>query len=244
MNLSGNTILITGGASGIGFGLAKRFSEAGSNVIVCGRRQSQLDEAKQLCPALHALQADVSTEDGCRALAQQVTAKFPALNVLINNAGTQNRLPPLTQPQEWSEHARELAINLHAPMLLSMLLIPHLATQKSPVIANVSSGLAFAPAAFIPTYCATKAALHSFTQSLRAQLSKTPIQVVEIIPPMVNTDLGGKGLHDQGASLDGFCDHTMKHLAAGDVEFGYETSETRRLASREQLDSWFAAMNK
>ncbi len=129
-------------------------------------------------------------------------------------------------------------------MHLSMLVIPHFLRRERSTIINVSSGLAFLPLAFMPTYCATKAVLHSFTRSLRTQLSDTPVDVVEIIPPMVNTDLGGKGLHDAGAPLDEFADHCMTHLAAGDLELGAGASETWRLASREQLDAIYAAMNR
>lgn len=134
--------------------------------------------------------------------------------------------------------------NLEAPIHLSMLFIPHLLKQQNPSIVNVSSGLAFAPISFMPTYCLTKAALHSFTLSLRHQLRATPIQVVELIPPAVNTDLGGKGLHDDGANLDLFADHCMKKLAAGELEFGYESSETRRVAAKEATDPFFKAMNR
>ncbi len=128
-------------------------------------------------------------------------------------------------------------------MHLSMLFIPHLAAQKNSYIMNVSSGLAFAPLAFMSTYCSTKAALHSFTMSLRHQLKDTSIKVVEIIPPKVNTDLGGKGLHDDGAPLNDFADHCLFKLEAGDTEFGYMTSEKARLASREDIDKIFSFLN-
>jgi uncharacterized oxidoreductase len=244
LKLSGNTILVTGGGSGIGLALAKRFANAGSRVIICGRRKEQLELANQECPELIARPADISTERGRELLLQELTAEFPELNVLVNNAGIQNRPPPLTQPQDWSSHRAELATNLEAPMHLSMLFIPHLLKQLEPAILNVTSGLAFAPISFMPTYCLTKAALHSFTLSLRHQLKATPIQVTEVIPPAVQTDLGGKGLHDMGANLDQFADHCMKHLAAGELEFGFESAETRRLAVKQATDPFFHMMNK
>lgn len=244
MKLQGHTILVTGGGSGIGLALAQRFAAAGSTVVICGRREEQLAEARRLCPALHPLQADVATAEGREALVEAVTARFPDLDVLVNNAGTQTRLPSIKQPQPWARHAQEIAINLEAPMHLSMLLVPRLLQRSSAAIINVSSGLAFSPIAFMPTYCATKAALHSFTLSLRRQLADTAVAVVEIVPPMVNTDLGGKGLHDDGVPVDEFADHCMKHLEAGDVEFGFGFSETARLASRQQLDQIFAGMNR
>ncbi len=246
MNFHGRTILVTGGGSGIGLGLVKRFVQAGATVIASGRREHALAEARQQVPGLHTLRGDVSTVEGRIALFEQATRDYPALDVLVNNAGIQNRPGPLTQQQPgdwWAGHELELSTNLAAPMHLAMLFLPHLLAKKEAAILNVSSGLAFAPFAFMPTYCATKAALHSFTQSLRWQLKGTAVKVVEIIPPAVNTDLGGKGLHDFGEPLDAYCDDVMKHLAAGDLEFGYKSSEDRRKASREELDTSFRAMN-
>jgi uncharacterized oxidoreductase len=243
MELKGNTILITGGGSGIGFALASRLAKAGSKVIICGRRLEQLEEAKKKCPELIPLRADISTAKGREELLKEVTLKFPTLNVLLNNAGIQNRLPPLTEQQDWSKHELEISTNLEAPMHLAMLSIPLLRSQKNPSIINVTSGLAFVPISFLPTYCATKAALHSFTQTLRYQLKSTPIRVVEIAPPAVNTDLGGKGLHTHGVDLDEFSDHCMKHLAQGDEEFGFATSETRRAAVKQATDTIFKQMN-
>jgi uncharacterized oxidoreductase len=244
MNLAENTILITGGASGIGFALAKRFVKAGSTVIACGRRVEQLDRARRECPELHTVAGDISTAEGREKLFRQVVGEFPKLNVVINNAGIQNRPPPLYQSQDWRQSELEIATNLEAPIHLSMLFLPHLMKTKNAGIVNVTSGLSFAPISFMPIYCLTKAALHSFTLSLRHQLKATPVQVIELIPPAVNTDLGGAGLHTQGVDLDKFADHCMKHLAAGDLEFGYETAETRRLAVKQAIDPFFNAMNK
>jgi len=244
MNLSGNTILITGGGSGIGLALAKRFIKAGSTVIACGRRADQLERARTECPGLQTLTADVSTPEGREKLFRDVIEKFPKLNVLINNAGIQNRPPPLYESQPWAPTHQEIATNVEAPVHLSMLFLPYLLKATNPAIVNVTSGLSFAPISFMPVYCMTKAALHSFTLSLRHQLKATPVQVIELIPPAVNTDLGGVGLHTQGADLNQFADHCMKHLAAGDLEFGFESSETRRLAVKQATDPFFNAMNK
>jgi uncharacterized oxidoreductase len=243
MKIAGRTILVTGGATGIGLGLARRMVAAGATVIASGRREDALAEARAQVRGLHTLRGDVSTAEGRTALAEQVLREHPALDVLVNNAGIQNHLPPLTQPQDWSAHERELQTNLAGPMHLTMLLLPHLLARAEAAILNVTSGLSFAPYARVATYCATKAALHSWTQSLRWQLAETKVTVVEIIPPAVNTDLGGKGLHDHGEPLDGFCDHVMRHLARGDLEFGYKGSEEARTSSRDQLDKRFAAMN-
>ena len=126
MNLSGNTILITGGASGIGFALAKRFARFGSQVVICGRRTEQLNLARQICPELHTVVADISHEEGREQLLQRISQGFPKLNVLINNAGIQNRPPAIQQPQDWSRSKLEIATNLEAPIHLSMLFVPHL----------------------------------------------------------------------------------------------------------------------
>ncbi len=244
MNTHGNTVLITGGASGIGWALARRFANAGSQVIICGRRADQLLVAKQLCPELHTVQCDVSVPAERLSLVKTVTEAFPTLNVVINNAGIQNRFPSLLEPQDWQRHEAELATNLAAPMHLSMLFVPHLRQKPAAAIVNITSGLAFSPLAAMPTYCATKAALHSFTLSLRHQLKTTSIAVIELVPPMVNTDLGGKGLHDQGTPLDEFADHAFAQLEKGELEFGFGFSEISRGASRAQLDQMFANMNR
>ena len=243
MNFPGRTILVTGGASGIGLGLSSRFAKAGATVIACGRREDALAEARAAVPGLQTLRADVSTAAGRVALFEEATRAYPALDVLVNNAGIQNRPPPLTEPQDWAAHERELSTNLAAPMHLAMLFLPHLLARAEAAILNVSSGLAFVPFAAMPTYCASKAALHSFTLSLRAQLQATRVTVVEVIPPAVNTDLGGKGLHDFGEPLDEYADDVMKRLAAGELELGYKSSEQGRRASRDEIDRIFAAMN-
>lgn len=243
MNLASNTVLVTGGASGIGLALAARFLQAGSTVVVCGRRADKLAEAARLHPGLHPHVADVATAAGREALAAWVQAEFPGLNVLVNNAGIQQRTPVADLASNWEASRQEIAINLEAPLHLTALLLPRLSQQPGATIVNVTSGLAFAPLAAVPVYCATKAALHSFTLSLRQQLVPTGVQVLEIVPPAVNTDLGGPGLHTFGEPLDAFADSVMARLAAGEQEVGYGSSETRRLASRAELDAYFHQMN-
>jgi len=243
MHIEGNTVLVTGGASGIGFALAQRFARAGSTVVVCGRRKEQLEEAKRLCPELHTIPCDLSSETERVALVERVTRAFPALNVLVNNAGIQNRPPRWTEAQDWASYRAEIAINIEAPVHLSMLLTRHLIAQASASILNVTSGLAFVPIAFMPMYCATKAAVHSFTLSLRYQLQGTSVRVVEVIPPAVETDLGGKGLHTTGVPVDAFADHAMEQLEKGELEFGYQFSEKARLATRDEQAGIFTTMN-
>ncbi|GAB3893778.1 SDR family oxidoreductase [Larkinella knui] len=243
MNLSKNTVLVTGGASGIGLALAERFLTAGSEVIICGRNEDKLREAQQKHPGLHYHVGDLAQESERLALVDRLRSEFPTLNVVVHNAGIQQRLSLTQPPKDWSTYQQEIAINLEAPIHLTVLLIPDLSRQANSAFITVSSGLAFAPLAMVPVYCATKAALHSFTQSLRHQLATTSIRVIEVIPPAVNTDLGGPGLHTFGVPVDEFADAVMHRLEQGDLEIGYGTSEKNRKASRQELDEQFNRMN-
>lgn len=242
MHLNDNVVLITGGGSGIGLGLARRFLEAGSEVVICGRREETLREAQAAHPGLKVRRADVATEAGRSALAEWAIREYPRLNVLVNNAGIQ-RYPRLPQGEPWGPVDEEIAINFAAPVHLSMLFLPHLLRQPEPAILNVTSGLSFVPLAHAPIYCATKAAMHSFTLSLRHQLAGTPLRVVEIIPPAVDTDLGGPGLHTFGVALDEFLDAVVPRIEAGEQEVAYGFAQQSSRASREELDQMFARMN-
>lgn len=243
MEMKGNKVLITGGATGIGLALAQRFVAAGSQAIVIGRREEKLKEAAKRIPGLIAYASDVASPKERENLLSWVKKNHPDMNMLVNNAGIQRRFS-LEEPVDWKEAGLEIAINLDAPIHLSALFVPHLKTQKNPAIFNVTSGLSFSPFSIMPVYCATKAALHSFTLSLRHQLRRSPIRVVEIIPPAVNTDLGGPGLHTFGANLDEFSDSVFAKIAAGELEVSFGTAETRRLSSRAELDENFRQMNK
>jgi uncharacterized oxidoreductase len=243
MELSSNTVLITGGASGIGLALASRFQKAGSTVIVCGRRDAALRAAAAAHPGLVTRVCDVATPAERVALFEWVTAEHPRVNVLVNNAGIQRRVQ-LYGEQNWQETQQEIAINLEAPIHLSMLFIPHLIAQPQPAIINITSGLSFAPLAATPVYSATKAALHSFTLSLRQQLSPTSVSVVEIIPPAVDTDLGGVGLHTFGVPLTEFADAAFTRLAGEELEIAYGFAAQSSRASRAELDDMFNRMNR
>ncbi len=241
LDLGSRTILITGGASGIGLALASRFMAAGSRVIVCGRRAAVLRDAATAYPGLVTRVCDLAREDDRAALAEWVVREYPALDVLVNNAGIQRRVR-LTTPEPWVETRQELAINLDAPIHLSLALLTHL-IARSGIIINVTSGLSFAPYVAAPVYSATKAALHSFTMSLRHQLADTGVRVVEIIPPAVNTDLGGVGLHTSGAPLEPFADEVVARLAAGEEEIAYGTAQPRAAAAHAAFDEIFTRMN-
>jgi len=243
MEFTANTVLITGGATGIGFALAERFVQAGSSVIICGRREDRLKKAKLKYPKLHIRVCNVADPDERTALFTWVTETYPKLNMLVNNAGIQQHIQ-LQQKPSWEILGEEVATNFEAPIHLSTLFIPYLLRQERSAIINITSGLAFVPKADVPVYCATKAALRSFTLSLRHQLSGTPISVIEIIPPAVDTDLGGKGLHTFGVPLDEFTDAIVEQLKLGSIEATYGFSAESSRATREQLEEIFKQMNQ
>jgi uncharacterized oxidoreductase len=191
LDVSGNTVLITGGATGIGFALAEKFVAVGSEVIVCGRRRSKLQDAKRRLPSLAIRKCDVSVESERRRLLQWSTTRFPALNMLVNNAGIQREMDftSTTVSKPRSSKDDEVAINLGSLIRLCALYTPRLLKKKEAAIVNVSSGLAFVPIASMPVYCATKAATHSFTTSLRHQLRSTSVRVFEAVPPTTDTEL-------------------------------------------------------
>ena len=244
MKLSGNTVLITGGAAGIGFAFAERFIKAGNKVIVCGRREAKLQEAKKKYPELVTRICDVTKESDRIAMFDWVTNEHPDVNVLINNAGIQQRYHVLraNAKEDWSYYSQEIASNIEAPFHFSMLFAPYLANKDYGAILNVSSGLAFTPMAIAPIYSATKAAVHSFTMSLRQQLEDTGIEVVEIAPPAVNTDLGGAGLHTFGTPVDEFADAIFNGLEAGENEIGYARAEKAMRMSRDEIDETVKTM--
>lgn len=188
MKLNQKTILITGGTSGIGLELARQLLQRSNTVIVTGRDQGKLDDAKRALPELHILKSDVSDPAAITALHRGVLAQFPNLDTLINNAGIMRNLK-FNQDQNLEDVTREIEINLSGPVRMIQAFLPHLKTRPSALIVNVSSGLAFIPLTAAPIYSATKAAIHSFTQSLRVQLDETNVTVVELAPPGVETPL-------------------------------------------------------
>lgn len=240
MKLSGNTILITGGGSGIGLAFAQRFIQAGNTVIVTGRRENVLRQAQEKLPGLITRVSDLNQESERVALFEWVTENYPEVNVLVNNAGIQQRFNVLkaNARNDWNSINQEIVTNLEAPVHLSLLFAPFFAAKERAAIVNVTSGLAFTPFAIAPIYSATKSALHSFTMSLRHQLSETSVEVIEVAPPAVNTDLGGSGLHVQGEPLDAFADGIFKGLEEGLPEIGYGTSVGRLRMSRDDIDMY------
>lgn len=189
MKLTGNTILITGGSSGIGLGLARAFLKRDNTVIVTGRNAGKLADIKRALPRLHTFQCDVTDPEQMRALHSAVVQQFPQLNVLINNAGIMRKINLQDARREPLDTTAEIDTNLTAPIQLVQLFLPQLRAVADPAIVNITSGLAFLPLPISPIYSATKSALHSYTQSLRIQLSGSGVKVFELAPPGTDTNL-------------------------------------------------------
>jgi uncharacterized oxidoreductase len=191
MKTTGNTILITGGGSGIGRGLAEVFHKLGNTVVIAGRRESVLRETTEANQGMEFLTLDTSNEESIQRAAAELKTRFPKLNVLINNAGIMKSENLLDAAAGFETVQETIATNLLAPLRLTGVLLPQLLAQDAATVMTVTSGLAFVPMAMTPTYCATKAAIHSWTQSLRFQLRKTKVEVLELVPPYVQTELQG-----------------------------------------------------
>lgn len=214
MNPSNNTILITGGGSGIGRALAEGLQRQGNQVIIAGRRKSVLDETTAANPGMRSLTLDIENPDDFQRFVAEVKSEFPALNVLINNAGIM-KMEDLKAGHELLYVAEQtIAINLLGPIRLTAALLPTLLAQPKATVMTVSSGLAFVPMAPTATYCATKAAIHSWTQSLRYQLQGTSVEVLEIIPPYVQTELMGshQATDDRAMPLADYISETLALL--------------------------------
>lgn len=239
MNLANNKILITGGATGIGLGLTERFVQENNTVIICGRREAALNEVKDKFPAVITRVCDLSIEADRIDLYNWVSQNHSDLNVLINNAGIQNWMS-LLDGDFYAKADNEITTNIVAPVHLTTLFtsLPSLDT-----IINVTSGLAFVPFSKVPVYCATKAFVRSFTLSLRHLLKETKIEVIEMIPPAINTDLGGKGLHDTLPSVSDFVASVFQQLKEGKTELTFGTSEARLKANNDAITDYFNKLN-
>jgi len=239
MELSKNKILITGGATGIGLGLTERFLIENNTVIICGRRSDVLKEVTDQYPQVIAYVCDLALESDRIALFDWLNNEHADLNVVVNNAGIQNWMA-LEDESFYQKAVSEIETNIVAPLHLITLLsnLPKLKT-----IMNVTSGLAFVQLTKVPVYCATKAFLRSFTLSLRYLLQPKGIEVIEIIPPALNTDLGGKGIHDGNPSVRDFIEAIFVQLKEGKNELTFGFSDVMLKASPEVIAGTFAKMN-
>jgi uncharacterized oxidoreductase len=190
MNISNKTILITGGGSGIGLAIAKLLSEHGNRLILTGRNQTKLDQAARQLPNATAIACDITNADEVTGLVNRIQVEFGDLSVLVNNAGYGSAYQLGASANAFALAEAEIAVNYLAIIRLTELLLPVLSQQTEAAIVNVSSIVAFAPQVVIPTYSASKAALHSYTQALRHTLAQsTTIRVFELMPPLVDTEL-------------------------------------------------------
>jgi uncharacterized oxidoreductase len=249
MKTTSNTILITGGGSGIGRGLAEAFHTLGNKVVIAGRRKQALDETTAANPGMTSLTLDIEDPANIRSFAAQVAKQYPALNVLINNAGVMRVEKLQAQQDDLADAESIIATNLLGPIRLTTALWPLLQKQPSSTIMNVSSGLAFVPMAPTPTYSATKAAIHSYTQSLRYQLQGSATEVLELVPPYVATDiLGGASASDPRAMpLAEFIAEVMQILNTQPTpaEICVERVKPLRFAAESgQYDSVFRGLNE
>lgn len=239
MNLANNKILITGGGSGIGLALTERFLKENNTVIICGRRAEVLKAVTDKYPEVSAKLCDLSSEAERIELFDWISENHPDLTVLVNNAGIQNGMD-VTDDDFYSRSKVEIETNITAPVHLSALFLK---LKNLKTIMNVSSGLAFVPMAKVPVYCATKAFMRSFTQSLRYQVKEQGIEVIEIIPPALNTDLGGVGIHDSHPPVSAFIEAIFEQLRTGKHELTWGFSEMLIKAGPDGLVETYNRMN-
>jgi len=247
MKTIGNTILITGGGSGIGRGLAEAFHKLGNKVIIAGRRKEVLEQTTAANTGMSSISLDIDDPAAILGFAKKVVAEHPALNVLINNSGIMRLEDLVNHPEDLSVPEATITTNLLGPIRLTSALLPHLTKQNDSVIMNVTSGLAFAPLAFAPVYSATKAALHSWTESLRYQLGRTGTKVIELVPPYVQTELTGpQQTNDPLAMpLTDFIAESMQILQSQPnvVEVLVENVKPQRFAAEGGTEAYNAQVN-
>lgn len=240
MKSANNKILITGGASGIGAGLTERFIQENNTVIICGRREAALKEMADKYPSVITKVCNLSIEAARIELYNWIAQNHSDLNVLVNNAGIQNWMS-VSDSDFYQKASEEITTNVLAPLHLTTLFInlPSLDT-----IINVTSGLAFIPLSKVPVYCGTKAFMRSFTLSLRHDLKSKNIEVIEMIPPALNTDLGAKGLHNEYPPVSDFVEAVSQQLKEGKTELTFGTSEGRATANNEVIADYFTKLNQ
>ena len=239
MKLSNKKILITGGASGIGLGLTERFIQENNTVIICGRRETALKDVNDKFPSVITKVCDLSIEEERIELYKWVSENHSDLNILVNNAGIQNWMN-ISDSDFYQKTSNEVNTNVLAPIHLTTLFI---GLKSLDTIINVTSGLAFVQLSKVPVYCATKAFFHSFTLSLRHMLKSKNIEVIEMIPPALNTDLGGKGLHDGQPLVSDFVNAVFQQMKEGKTELTFGYSDILTKATPEAITATFNQMN-
>jgi uncharacterized oxidoreductase len=227
MKLTGNTILITGGGSGIGRGLAESLHQRKNQVIIAGRRKERLMEVAKANPGMAWVELDIEDPASISTIAKELTAKHPKLNVLINNAGIMN-IDDVSTPVDDKLLVSTLTTNLMGPIRMTGALIEHLKRQPYAAVINTSSVLGFVPMAIAAVYSSTKAAMHSYTMSLRYKLKDTPVKVLEIAPPWVQTDLLGSNNEPRAMPLADFIAETMRVLGTDTDEVLVERAKPLR----------------
>jgi uncharacterized oxidoreductase len=239
MKTSDNKILITGGASGIGLGLAGRFIKENNTVIICGRREALLKEVSDKYPSIITRRCDLSEPGERKELFNWISDKHPDVNVLVNNAGIQQWMS-ISDSNFFQRAKEEITINIEAPVHLTSLFIK---LKSLDTIINITSALSFVPLIKVPVYSASKSFLHSFTLALRQLLKSGNIEVIELIPPAVNTDLGGKGIHDNAPPVSDFIEAVFEQLKQGKIDLTFGYSEALTKAGPEDLQKAFIRMN-
>lgn len=248
MKLSDNTVLITGGSSGIGLALAEAFLYEGSKVLICGRHEIRLAAARAMLPDLNTHACDVSKEGDRLALLDWVREEFPRINVLVNNAGIQRDVDLTRGLDQFLEGENEIRVNLEAPILLTGMFAPLLTKNRDAAVINVSSGLGFVQAATMPVYSASKAGMHGFCMAIRRQYHPVGIKVFEVVPPPVDTNLNPEGRAKRSGYKPGlqpreFAAAVMRGLAEDVPEIGYGMTVRLIHASRAELERSFQEMN-
>jgi uncharacterized oxidoreductase len=248
MKMTGRTILITGGTSGIGLELATQLIARGNTVIVTGRDLDRLEVARRAVPGLHAFQSDVSDPTSIESLYKTVSGRFPAFNTLMSNAGTMRNIK-LGHQRQLSDLTAEVDGNLKGPMWMTQAFLPLLLRQTDSLIVNVSSGLAFIPFPAAPIYSASKAALHAYTQCLRAQLADTCVSVVELAPPGTETPLfrgefAEEMKGEKGMNVSVLAKRAIAGIEAGKLEIRPGVSNILKIASRVAPHFMFRQMVK
>ena len=244
---SGHKVFITGGATGIGFAIAKAFRGLGNDVLICGRRKDRLDGAAKLLPGMKTFQCDISKAEDRARLYSFVDDSFGGVDILINNAGIQRQADFLAGEDGVKSSHEEISTNLEAQLCVLAHFVPLLSKKGRAAIVNVSSGLGFVPLARFPVYSATKAAMHSLTLSLRHQLKASGIDVFELIPPTVyDTELKGKPLEktEWMSSSTDVADALIHGMESGEQEIAVGAAKRWDRASRDDLDSMFKEINR